>query len=250
VLEADGTAPPGDVEATPSAPGGVLSLGVAAAIILAVAVALAGIAAYLVVAGPSPAVVVDTTAGPGSAAAASGRATSDARPAVGSSAAVDETFTGSGASRGLDGPVVDIGGAVLRPGLFRLPPGARVADAIAAAGGYGPRVDAEAVEASLNLAAPLRDGQQVHVPSRDDPSPPTSLAPASSSGSSTTAGPVDINSATSGELDALPGIGPATAAKIIAAREERPFVSVQDLRDRKVVGAATLEKIRSLVTVR
>jgi competence protein ComEA len=149
--------------------------------------------------------------------------------------------------------VVDVQGAVVRPGVIRLVAGSRVADAIAAAGGYSPRVASDRLATALNLAAPLRDGDQVVVPSRDDP-PATSARPVvSGSGGTAGQGPnaqLDLNSATAEELDGLPGIGPVTAAKIVAARAEQRFVSVDDLRSRKLVGASTFDKLKDLIIVR
>jgi len=151
--------------------------------------------------------------------------------------------------------VVAVAGGVARPGVYRLADGSRVADAIAAAGGFGPRVAAARVDAELNLAAVLHDGERVSVPSRDDPASVAAggaqggpLA-SGSSGSSAGGGLIDLNRATQAELESLPGIGPATASKIIASREESPFRTVDDLRQRKLVGEKTFQKIKPLVTV-
>jgi competence protein ComEA len=173
-------------------------------------------------------------------------------PAIGVDGAVglDVGSAGQGGTRPPDpmSPgwlVVDVDGAVARPGVYRLAPGARVADAIAAAGGYGASVDVERADRQLNLAAPVADGTEIHVPTRGE-------AETADPGGDTTPGApalVNLNTATADELDTLPGVGPATAAKIIAARDAGPFTSVDDLLSRKAVGAATLEKLRGLVTV-
>lgn len=144
--------------------------------------------------------------------------------------------------------VVEIVGAVREPGVYRLPLGSRVVDLVEAAGGYGPRVDTGAAETRLNLAAPLRDGDQVRVPSRDDAADvdgsPGAAAPGGPGGTL-----VDLNQASQTELETLPGIGPATAEKIITAREEAAFSAVDELRSRGIVGEKTFEKLRGLVTV-
>jgi competence protein ComEA len=145
-----------------------------------------------------------------------------------------------------DALVVEIVGAVAKPGVYRLERGARVADLLRAAGGYGPRVDTARLETELNLAAELTDGSHIRIPSRDD-APPAATSGARS-GTASTGGLVDLNRATQAELEALPGIGPATATKIITAREEAPFTSVDELRSRGILGEKTFAKLRDLVT--
>ena len=149
--------------------------------------------------------------------------------------------------------VVEIVGAVTRPGVYRLPAGTRIGDLVDAAGGYGPRVDVDRASRDLNLAALLADGNQVRVPSRDDAEvavgPAGTAGPGGGAQTGGSGGPVDLNAATSAELETLPGIGPATAGKIIAAREEKPFATVDELRSRGVLGEKTFEKVRDLVVV-
>jgi competence protein ComEA len=154
--------------------------------------------------------------------------------------------------------VVEVAGAVQRPGVYELPDGARIGDAIEAAGGFGASVDVTAADRALNLAAPVRDGDEIRVPARGEMAASEAGAGGAggagggagggAAGGNGSGGLVDLNRASAEELDTLPGVGPATAAKIIAAREEQPFTSVDDLLARKVVGPAALEKLRALVT--
>jgi competence protein ComEA len=137
------------------------------------------------------------------------------------------------------GIVVDVAGAVARPGLHRLRPGDRVGDAIEAAGGFAPRADLTASSATLNLAQPLEDGSKVLVPELGIDPP--------SGGPAVDDGRIDINHASGSELETLPGIGPVTAGKIIDARASEPFGSVDELRSRGLVGEKVYEDIQGLV---
>ena len=134
--------------------------------------------------------------------------------------------------------VVHVVGAVRRAGLFRLPEGARVADALTRAGGPTARADLSRV----NLAAPLADGQQVVVPRRGPPG----SAPA---GAAVSGMKVSLAMATVEQLDELPGIGPVTAQKIVDWRATHgPLRSVEDLDAIPGIGPARVEQLRDLVT--
>ncbi|HVS85677.1 MAG TPA: ComEA family DNA-binding protein [Gaiellaceae bacterium] len=137
--------------------------------------------------------------------------------------------------------VVDVAGAVARPGLYHLGKGTRIADAVAAAGGATSKAELDYV----NLAAPLADGEQVVVPARGATGAPAETPPAA--GSSPTA-PLDLNSASAEQLDALPGIGPATAQKIVDYRTAHgPFHSVEELDAVPGIGAGRIAQLKGLV---
>jgi competence protein ComEA len=136
--------------------------------------------------------------------------------------------------------VVHVVGAVRRPGLYRLREGARIADAVAQAGGATRRADVSLV----NLAAPLADGAQVVVPRR---APAGSGGGSTSGGPTTPAGPLHLNTATLEQLDELPGVGPSTAQKILDFRDEHgAFTSIDELDAIPGIGPARLEQLREV----
>jgi competence protein ComEA len=135
--------------------------------------------------------------------------------------------------------VVDVVGAVRRPGLYRLAQGSRIADAVARAGGATTKADL----AQVNLAAPLADGEQVVVPRRGAPG-----TAAGGTAPGDPAGPVQLSTATLEQLDTLPGVGPATAQKILDYREKHgAFSSVDELDAVPGIGPKRLEQLRELV---
>ncbi len=145
---------------------------------------------------------------------------------------------------------VYVSGAVASPGVYRLSADSMVVDAIEAASGTTDDADLIAV----NLAHPLRDGEQIYVPTLDDNLPPPQPLSATSAGGDAQnvddgapSAPVDLNTATQEQLEQLPGIGPAMAKRII---EARPYSSVEDLLRVKGIGEARLEELRPYVMVR
>ena len=139
--------------------------------------------------------------------------------------------------------VVSVVGQVAAPGLVTLPPGSRVADAVAAAGGLLPGADA----ASVNLAAPVADGEQVTV-GLPVAAPAGGAAAGGAPGPA--GGPVDLNRAGVADLDALPGIGPVLAQRIVDHRDRQgPFRSVEELDDVPGIGPAIAAELAELVTV-
>jgi competence protein ComEA len=142
--------------------------------------------------------------------------------------------------------VVDIEGSVQKPGVYHLKNDSRVTDAITAAGGFSADADKQQTQHSLNLAAKLTDGMKLYIPklgeSVQQNSSPATLSVAEAS----TTGLISINSATAAELDSLPGVGKVTADKIIT---NRPYSSLEDLLQKKVVSSAVFEKIKEKISL-
>jgi competence protein ComEA len=231
--EPDPLLPFGDPSVASEEDGAPVVVGHASLRAVALAVALTALAAWLLVrvtagGAPSGVQVVAGTPLPSSAvaslvAAPSGSASVSASPSS---------------------LVVQVIGAVAHPGLVTLAAGSRVADAIAAAGGLTHRGGS----GGLNLARPLVDGEQVVV----SPSAPVeaSAPAASESGAAGGSGVVDLNSATATDLDALPGVGPVMAARILDWRSAHGrFSSVDQLREVSGIGARTFERLKPHVRV-
>ena len=132
--------------------------------------------------------------------------------------------------------VVDIGGEVVRPGVYKLPVGSRIEDALRVAEGLTVGADTDYIDKYLNRAAKLADGQKLYIPAIS----------VQKSASSVQNDRVNINSASSGELEGLPGIGPVTAGKIIAGR---PYQNVSELIEKKIVGQKVYDQIKDLISV-
>lgn len=138
---------------------------------------------------------------------------------------------------------VDVGGAVLKPGIYEFSSDSRTNDALIAAGGLAEAADRDWVSQNLNLAAKLTDGGKIYVPYRGEDT--VKVGPSQSKGP-TFSERININTASLAELDTLWGIGPATAQKII---DSRPYSKIEDLLDKKIVKTNVYEAIKDKITV-
>jgi competence protein ComEA len=153
--------------------------------------------------------------------------------------AVSSTLPPAGPEPGTTEAQVHAAGAVRKPGVYALPLGSRVSDLLAAAGGATPDADLDQV----NLAARVGDGERIYLPRKGESAPGISGAGPPST-------PLDLNTATAEQLDALPGVGPSTAAAIVEHRTEHGrFRSVEELLEVRGIGPAKLASIRSKVKV-
>jgi competence protein ComEA len=194
----------------------------------------------IVLVGAAATVAWVRTSVPRDAPDASADASADGNLTVGTVATTTTAVIGSA--------VVHVVGAVRAPGVVELPVGARVEDAVAAAGGAADDADLQ----RLNLAAPVVDGSRIAVPRVGEPLPPApdGGAGVSADASADTSGPLDLNTATADELDELPGIGPTLADAILRERERMGgFRSVEDLKRVRGIGDARFADLKDLVTV-
>ncbi|MFE5294222.1 ComEA family DNA-binding protein [Isoptericola sp. NPDC056618] len=241
------------------------SIGLRAAVVASVAVLLvAVVVAVIATARPDEVITLAGASSPSGASA--GPSQPSAGPTAGTDGAADAA-AGTAGSRDLDGGgapatpetpapgtvVVHVVGEVREPGLVTVPAGARVADAVAAAGGTTRRADA----AALNLARAVVDGEQIRVPrpgeqvASADGAPDGAGEDGTGGGADASAGgAVNLNSAGAADLEELPGIGPALAERIVTWRDENgPFTSVDELDEVSGIGPSVLGQVRDLVTL-
>ena len=141
---------------------------------------------------------------------------------------------------------VHVSGAVRQPAVYELPPGSIVQDALDAAGGPAPDADLD----HINLALGLQDQQQVYVPCQGETNPPPSVSGGALGSGGSAGAMVNINTATTVELETLPRIGPVTAQHIVDYREANgSFESIEDIQDVPGIGPATFEGLRDMITV-
>ncbi len=141
---------------------------------------------------------------------------------------------------------VHVSGAVRQPAVYELAPGSIVQDAVDAAGGPASDADLDCI----NLALELRDQQQVYVPRQGETSPPPPVSGGEPQGGGSTGLPININTATTAELETLPRIGPTMAQRIVEYREANgPFAAIEDIQNVPGIGPATFEGMKDLITV-
>lgn len=140
---------------------------------------------------------------------------------------------------------VDVGGAVEKPGVYELTSSSRIQDALSVAGGLSADADREYISKTLNLAQPAVDGLKLYIPSVGEKV--AGIVTSSLSGGSGTSisGLININSASSSQLEGLPKIGPVTAQKIISGR---PYAKIEELVEDKVLGQKTFEAIKDSIS--
>ncbi len=214
-----------------------------AVVALLVVALVAGAAWYRMGTGSPP-----LASGPPAAAASTDLTTTSTSTSAASRPAGSTSTTTAAPKAGDAGarPVVHVAGAVNKAGIVDLAPGARAADAIAAAG--GPRPDADVDR--LNLAAKVLDGQRIFVPRVGEAITPAVGDMTTAPGGTTASGPVNLNTATQTELETLPGVGPAIATSILDLRKRKGgFKTVNELRDVKGIGESRFADLRDRVTV-
>lgn len=140
---------------------------------------------------------------------------------------------------------VDVSGAVLKPAVYEISQAARIEDVVKMAGGFSQDANQEYISKSLNLSQKISDGQKIYIPFAYETAPTGAVAGISTAGKSISLqSKVGVNSSSQADLEKLPGVGPATAARIVSSR---PYQSLDELVVRKAVSRTLLEKIKEQI---